>query len=160
VAGELTEIAGEIASTAVNQGRQLLESAKGQATSFADQRKNDAAQSVADLAASLRDSGKTFEGRQNIQTFVSSAADGLDVLANGLRERSFAEIYDEAESYARERPVLVGAGAMLAGFMLARFIKSSAEELSAANSSRAAATAGQAGSGARRTASGGASRAI
>jgi vacuolar-type H+-ATPase subunit H len=124
-------IAGDLKTAAVERGRDLLEGARQQATSFADQRKNDAAKSVSDIASSLRETGKTFEERPNIQALVGSAADGLEQLATGLRESSFADLYGEAEAYARRSPVVVGAVAAAAGFLLARFIKSSADELSA-----------------------------
>lgn len=133
---DLGGIAGDIAGTAAAQGRVLLESAKGQAVSFADQRKDSAAQSIASIASSLRDTGKGFEEQPNLQTFVASAADGLDQLATGLRDRSFAELYGDIEAYARRQPVVMAAGAAIAGFLLARFIKSSADELSDANARR------------------------
>ena len=136
IAGIATSLVSDIAGTAVEQGRNLLDSAKGQATSFVDERKNGAAQSIADLASTLRDSGNTFEDRPSIQAFVGSAADGLEQLAGGLRDRSFAELYSEVESFARRQPVTVGAAAALAGFFLARFIKSSAEEMAETNAIR------------------------
>ncbi len=128
-ATELTGLASDIASTAVSHGKQLLDAARGQATGFLDQRKNDTAQSISDLASSLRDSGKTFEDRPNILSFMGSAADGLEQLADGIRDRSFAEIYADAEDFARRKPLVLGAATIAAGFLLARFIKSSADEL-------------------------------
>lgn len=129
VAEDLKGAAVGLRSAAVEQGRALYESAKGQAASFADQRKDDAAQSVADLATTLRDTGRTFDDRPNIQAFVGSAADGLDQLAGNLRDRSFVELYGEVERYARRSPIAVAAGAAIVGFLVARFIKSSAEDL-------------------------------
>lgn len=144
---DLASAATDLAGAALDQGRHLLGTAREQATSFADRRKDDAAQSVADLATSLRSTGDAFEGRQNIQAFVGSAADGLEQLANSIRDRSFIELYGEAERYARDRPVAVGAVTLVAGFLLARFIKSSAEGMTeahqrAAAGKRAAANAG------------------
>lgn len=130
IAQEVKGVAGDLKTAAVEQGRHLYEAAREQATSFADQRKNDAAQSVADLASSLRETGRSFGERPNIQAFVGSAADGLDQLAGGLRDRSFADIYGDVERYARRSPATVGAVAVVAGFLLARFIKSSADGLS------------------------------
>lgn len=138
-ASELTGLASDIASTAVNHGKQLIDAARGQATGFLDQRKNDTAQSISDLASSLRDSGKTFEDRPNILAFMGSAADGLEQLADGIRDRSFAEIYADAEDFARRKPLVVGAATLAAGFLLARFIKSSADELAETASRTAAA---------------------
>lgn len=127
--GDIKGVATDIAGAAAEQGRQFLASARSQATGFADDRKNDAAQSIADLASSLRQSGQTFGDRPNIQSFVGSAAEGLEQLADGIRQRSFAEIYADVETFARARPVAVGVATVAAGFLLARFIKSSSQEL-------------------------------
>ena len=132
-AADLATAASGLASTAIEQGKTLISSARGQATGFADARKDDAAQTVEDLANSLRGTGEQFDGRPNIQAFVGSAADGLDQLASTIRDRSFAELYGEFEGYARARPVMVGAAAVATGFLLARFIKSSAENMSEAS---------------------------
>lgn len=135
--GNISGVASDIAGAAVEQGKQLLESAKGHATGFADMRKNDAAQSISDLASSLRETGKSFEERPNIKALVGTAADGLEQFADGLRERNFTEIYSDIEAYARHRPLAVGAATVVAGFFLARFIKSSSEELAAGAQHRA-----------------------
>ena len=120
---------GGIAEAAVSQGRQFIDSAKGQATDYADKRKADVAQSVADLATSLRESTGSFEERPNIQAVVDSAAGGLEQLAESIRDRSFSEIFSDVETIVRRRPALFGATALALGFMAARFIKSTSEDL-------------------------------
>ena len=125
--------AADLKTAAVQQGRALYETAREQATGFADQRKNDAAQSVSDLASSLRETGRSFDERPSIQAFVGGAADGLEQLATTIRDRSFAEIYGEVETYARRQPLAFAAVAATAGFFLARFIKASADDLSKAS---------------------------
>jgi len=139
---DLAGTASNLAGAALDQGRNLIGSAREQATSYADRRKDEAAESVASLASSLRNTGDAFEGRDNIKAFVGSAADGLEQLAESIRERSFQEIYDDVETFARNRPVAVGAVSVVAGFLLARFIKSSAEGMSAAGARAAAAGGG------------------
>jgi len=120
---------GEIAGVAVERGRHFLDAAREQATVYVDQRKDAAAQSVADLATSLREATASFEDRPNIRSFVDSAAEGLDQLAGSIRERSFADIFNQAEDIVRERPAVVAAVSVALGFLTARFIKSSAEGL-------------------------------
>ncbi|MDB5560193.1 MAG: hypothetical protein JWQ36_3127 [Enterovirga sp.] len=152
-----TDVASEIANTAAEQGRGLLQAATGTAATFADQRKDTAAQSIADLAASLRETGGNFDEQPSLKAFVGSAADGLEQLATGLRDRSFADLYADVEAVARRQPMTFGAGAAIAGFLLARFIKSSADELSEINARNQAARAGanrQAGAGGTRQAAG------
>ena len=120
---------GGIAEAAIQQGRNFLDSARDQATGYVDRRKDDVAQSVTDFAASLREATSTFDDRPNIRAVVDSAAEGLDQLAGSIRERSFAEIFNEVEEVVRQRPAAVAAVTVAIGFLTARFIKSSAEGL-------------------------------
>ena len=114
-----------LADVAAERGRGLIDAARVQAQSFVEERKNDAAQSVHDLAQTLRDSSKTFDDRPNIKAFFDSAADGLTQLGGSIESRSFGDFYAEAEQIARRAPVAVAVGTFVAGFIAARFIKSS-----------------------------------
>lgn len=124
---DVTGAASDLADAATARGRQFIEAARDQAADYVGRRKDSAAQSVADVANSLRESGSAFEDRPNIKAFVDNAAEGLDQLADTIRERSFEEIYDDVEGFARRRPTAFAAAATVVGFMLARFLKSSAE---------------------------------
>jgi len=124
---DLTGAAGDLAGAATARGRQFIDAARDQAAEYVDRRKDSAAQSVADVANSLRESGGAFEDRPNIKVFVDNAADGLDQLADTIRERTFADLYDDIEEFARRRPTAFAGAATVVGFMLARFLKSSAE---------------------------------
>jgi len=125
----LKDDVGDIANVAVERGRHFMDSAREQATVYVDQRKDSVAQSVADLATSLREATSSFEDRPNIRAFVDSAAEGLDQLAGSIRERSFADIFNEVETVVRQRPAAVAAVSVALGFLAARFVKSSAEGL-------------------------------
>jgi hypothetical protein len=118
-----------IAGAAVDQGREFLSSARDQATGYMDQRKDAVAQSIADFGQSLREACAQFDDRPNIKSVVDSAAQGIDQLAESIRARSFNELFDEAEYLIRRRPGAVAAGTMMAGFLVARFIKASAENI-------------------------------
>jgi hypothetical protein len=118
----------EMMGAAAGRGRDFLHSARGQATDYVGRRKEDMAQSVADVATSLRDTGATFEDRPHIKAFVDSAADGLEQFADSIRDRSFGELYDDVEVIMRRRPATVAAASLAAGFLFARFLKASAEQ--------------------------------
>ena len=90
-----------------------------------EQRKGDAAQSVHDLAQTIRNSGRDLGDKPNVRAFFDSAADGLDQLGGSIENRSLSQLYGEAESFARRAPVAVAVGTFIAGFVAARFIKSS-----------------------------------
>ena len=128
----LKEDVGEMAETAMEQGRHFLDSAGEQATGYLDQRKNTAAQSVIDLANTLRESGSAFEGKPSIRAVVESAAGGLEQLADGIRSRSFADLLGDVETVVRRRPAVAAAATMAAGFLLARFVKASTDAVRAA----------------------------
>lgn len=116
------EIAAFIDDLLYGRGREFLKTARGHAADYAHRRKGDAARSVEGIARSLRDSGHAFDDRPNIRDFVDAAALGLEHLADDIRTRSFRDMADAAEGFARERPVLVAAAAGLAGFVLARWL--------------------------------------
>ena len=119
----------EIADAALDRGRGLLGSARDQATGFLDQRKDDAAQSVVELAQSLRETTQAFADRPNLHGVVDSAAEGLEQLADQIRQRSVAEIFSDLEDIMRRRPMTVAVATLAAGFLAARFVKASAEGL-------------------------------
>lgn len=119
----------EMAGAAVERGRHFIDAARDQATDYADRRKDDIAQSVADFANSLRESTGSFEERPNIRAVVDSAAEGLEALADTIRERTFADIFNDFEDMVRRRPATVAAVSAAVGFVAARFIKSTADDL-------------------------------
>ncbi|WP_201752026.1 hypothetical protein [Microvirga arsenatis] len=120
---------GDIAGAAVERSRYFIDSAREQATDYVDRRKDDIAQSVADFATSLRESTHSFDERPNIRAVVDSAADGLEQLAESIRERTFADFFNDFEDVVRRRPATVAAVSVAVGFLAARFIKSTAEDL-------------------------------
>ena len=122
---ELRHEVEDAADTALERGRGLAAAARTQALNFAESRKTEAARNVSDLARTLRDSGRTFDDRPNIKAFFDSAAEGLDDLASTIEQRGFGEFYEQAEDFARRSPVTVAAATFAAGFLLARFVKSS-----------------------------------
>jgi ElaB/YqjD/DUF883 family membrane-anchored ribosome-binding protein len=120
---------GDIAGAAVERSRHFIDSARDQATDYVDRRKDDVAQSVADFATSLRESTHSFDERPNIRAVVDTAAEGLEQLADSIRERTFADFFNEFEDVVRRRPATAAAVSVAVGFLAARFIKSTAEDL-------------------------------
>jgi hypothetical protein len=58
---------------------------------------------------------------------VRQAADGLDKAASSMRGKSVGEIVDMFDDFARRQPAAYFGGAVLAGFVLTRFMKSRAD---------------------------------
>ncbi len=140
----LKDEVGDIAGVAVERSRYFIDSAREQATDYVGRRKDDVAQSVADFATSLRESTRSFDERPNIRAVVDTAAEGLEHLADSIRERSFADFFNEFEDVVRRRPATAAAVSVAVGFLAARFIKSTAEDLRYDSMSAGAARGGQA----------------
>ncbi|WP_372424604.1 hypothetical protein [Salinarimonas chemoclinalis] len=126
---EASDAARDTAEEAREAGYAFVSGARDRATDYLERRKESAVQSIDDVAHTLRESSETFDDRPNLRLFVDSAADGLENLAEEIRDRSFIEVYADVEQLARRRPALFATAAGVAGFMLARFLKSSAEEV-------------------------------
>ena len=107
------------------EGHRLTGQATDEVYRFADGRKTAAADALHDLAKSVRDSAEAFEDRPNLQAFFDSAAQGLDGFASSVHDRSFAQLYSDAEEFARQRPVTVAAGGAFVGLLLTRLARSS-----------------------------------
>lgn len=133
---EVTEIAG----TAVERGRHLLgsslDSAKQQGIGYLDQRKDELAERVAEFGRALRNAMSEFDDRPAIRSFVDSAAGGVEQFSDAMRARSFNEIFEDVEELVRRRPAAAAGATMMVGFLIARFIKSSAEGIREAEARR------------------------
>jgi hypothetical protein len=114
-----------LADVAAERGRGLLDAARLQAQTYVEQRKSDAAQSVHELAQTIRNSGRDLGDKPNVRAFFDSAADGLEQLGASIERRSLGDFYSEAEAFARRAPVAVAVGTFVAGLIAARFVKSS-----------------------------------
>lgn len=139
---DLKEDVGEMAGAAMDQGRHFLDSAREQATGYVDQRKDALAQSVVELANTLRQSGSAFEDRPAIRAVVEGAAGSLEQLTETIRSRSFGDIFGDVEGMVRRRPAAAAVATMAAGFLLARFVKASAEAGQGAGARQAYGTSG------------------
>ena len=80
-----------LADVAAERGRGLLDAARLQAQSYVEQRKGDAAQSVHDLAQTIRNSGRDLGDKPNVRAFFDSAADGLEQLGSSIERRSLGD---------------------------------------------------------------------
>ena len=114
-----------LADEAAERGRGLIDAARLQAQDYVERRKSDAAQSVNDLAQTIRNSGRDLGDKPHVRAFFDSAADGLEQLGSSIERRSLSDFYGEAEALARRAPVAVAVGTFMVGLLAARFIKSS-----------------------------------
>ena len=103
--------------------------AKQQARSFAEERKDEAADRVDGVANALRNAAGSLDDQDQtaMAGYARQAASGLEQVSNAISNRSLDDLVETVEDFARRQPVAFLGGAALAGFVMARFAKSSAE---------------------------------
>jgi len=109
------------------EGSDVVESARQRASSFAEEEKRAGADQAKGLAdATHRAADQLKDASPQLAHYVHEAASSIEGMANALRERSPGELIGQAEDLARRQPVAFFGAAVLAGFALARFARSSA----------------------------------
>jgi hypothetical protein len=117
---------------------QAAETAKAEARRIAHQQKEAGADRLGEVAGAVHGAARSLEaGMPQMASYVHDAAVRLEDAAQTLRLRNVDDIVSEISRFARTQPALFFGGAMLAGFALARFLKSSAPGSSSAPSSSA-----------------------
>ena len=95
------------------------------------QQKDQAAARLGGVAGTLRDLGTRLEdedgGGGGFGHYAVRAADQVDRLSHYLRDRDLTTFLRDTENFARRRPDVFLGGTFLAGLLLARFLKSSAD---------------------------------
>jgi vacuolar-type H+-ATPase subunit E/Vma4 len=126
-AEHLTDRAREKAGELKRQAEEAAHGMRDRARSIADQQKHAAAGRVEGVAHALRRASDDLreQGQPMIAEYSRYAAEGLESMAQSLDRRDVDDFVEGVENFARERPVAFLGGAMVAGFALARFMKSS-----------------------------------
>jgi hypothetical protein len=112
------------------EAKAQAESLKERAGAEAERQRVAIADHIGAFASALRAGVDALEseGRNEMAGYWRTAADSAGRLAERVKDKPLAEAWQEAEDYVREEPALGFGGAMVAGFMLARFLKSSRPE--------------------------------
>lgn len=108
--------------TARDQARRLGNYARTHGSTSAERRKGRVADAIAEAARTLRGASASRDGQADVQSILDRTAETLDDISDRVRATSFADLYETAEDYARERPLLVAGCAVLAGFALSRIV--------------------------------------
>lgn len=64
---------------------------------------------------------------QSTTKLIEQANDGLRRISDKLRNKNLDEIVRDAESFARQQPIVFLGAAAMAGFLAVRFLKSSSQ---------------------------------
>jgi hypothetical protein len=100
--------------------------AKDKLRVVAEQQKSKAADEISGVASTVEGAAKDL-GRQmpHAAEYIEDMSKRLGSAAAALRERSVDDLIRTAGAFARQRPGVFFAGAVLAGLALSRFLKSS-----------------------------------
>ena len=111
------------------EGAAVVDAAQERAAGFAEEQKEAGAEQADSLARAVHRAADELQGTSpQIARYVHEAASSVDHLARALRDRSLGELIGGVEELARRQPVAFFGAAVLAGFALARFAKSSAQD--------------------------------
>ena len=121
----LKDQAGQAADEAKSTISAVADEAKSRLTQIVDDQKAAGADQVAGLARAVYTAaGDLRDSSPQLAKLVESAADRVDGIADDIRASNLSEILGALSAFGRRQPVMLFGGAVLAGFLLARFVKS------------------------------------
>jgi len=97
------------------------------ASTWLDSRKDSLTQTFTSTAEGLRRLGDSYGDQPNIKSYIDAAADGLDTVSDELGNQRIEDLARHAETFSRNFPVTVFAGAVAAGLVVSRILRSAAQ---------------------------------
>jgi len=117
IIGEVKAKIGEMAEPLKDRAEQLAQDQKEAGTGH-----------MRTLATAVHGAARELEsGMPKIANAVHDVAQKIEQTADDLRTRNMDELFEGFDRYARQQPAIVFGGALMAGFVLTRFLKSSAK---------------------------------
>jgi hypothetical protein len=123
--------ANDLMTTVRSQTKRVAERALDQVEDLVVHQKEGMAARLGGLAAALRQTALTLgEGDldANFGRYAARAAQKVDRVSDYLNENDLRAVARDTKDFARRRPEIFLGSALLAGLMLARFLKSSGPE--------------------------------
>lgn len=101
---------------------------KESAAQLAEQQKKSGARQLSGIAGAVHAAADQLgEQLPGAAGYIHDAAERIDHVASDLGNRNLSEIADGVRRLAREQPLALFGGAVLAGFVLSRFLMSAGE---------------------------------
>lgn len=120
------------AKEAADQVRQktteAIRNAEEQGRAMAEEQKQQVADQVGSIGHALHTSAQHLheENQRIVAHYLDQAAARFDRVSQNLRDNSVGRLISQVEDFARRQPGVFLGGAVVTGFLLARFLKSSA----------------------------------
>ena len=127
IVNDLKGQASEAAGTAKDTLGTMASEARTKINDIVDHQKSAGADQIAGIARAVQTAaGDLDEKNPQVARFVRDAASSVDRFAGDLRSKDVRDVLASVTTFARQQPVAFFAGSVLAGFVLARFLKSDA----------------------------------
>jgi hypothetical protein len=114
------------------QAASVAESAKGLASkasekvvSAVEEQKAAGADFVSDMAGSIRRAATEFGQVPQAAQYMRLAAEQIDSVSDAFRRRDLNQLVSDVQGFARRQPTAFFGAAVLAGFAVVRFLKTS-----------------------------------
>lgn len=135
LAGSSSDVIKEQASEFVDAAKDVASQATDKFKQTVDSQKSAGAEYVGSLADTIRRAAREFDSDLPIAgTYIRKAASHVEGVADTIRTGNFKDLVRGAQSFARRQPTAFLGIAVLAGFGVVRFLKSSADDSEAAGS--------------------------
>lgn len=126
VAETVTQIAKGEADEIGNAAKEILDDATDRVRSAVSEQKIAGADYLDNVAHAIHRAGREFEADvPQAARYIQRAGSELSTVAKAVRERDMRELVGEVEDVARRQPALFFGGAIILGFAVLRFLKSS-----------------------------------
>ncbi len=112
--------------TARREAQELMGDAKRRVQAIVGEQQRAAAGQISGLAQALRTTAEQLYAQDQgpMATYAERAADSLERFGNTLRNRDIDSLAAQVQDFARKQPGVFLGGAVAAGFLVARFLKS------------------------------------
>ncbi len=127
---DATRAARDAANKAKQEASDLFGTVKEQARELVHEQKSMAADQIHGVAQALRRASEELEEHSSraMAQAARRAAESVDEIAECVRTERVSTLCRYAEDFSRRNPALVLGGAAAAAFLVARFLRASAEE--------------------------------
>jgi hypothetical protein len=126
--GEAKAAVADAAREVGDRVTEAAETARDKAEELASEGKAAGADQIEGFARAARTAANDLDKQSpEIAGYVRQAADGIEQAANSVRNRSVGEFVEMMGSFARTQPTAFFGSAVLAGFVMSRFVKSRAD---------------------------------
>lgn len=107
------------------QAQAVWNDTKASMRSALNETQHSAAADIHDFAAALRNAARSLDRRGPAVRVAEQAAESLERLSGKLRSKDFDGLVHDVEAFARSQPAVFLGMAVAAGFLAARFLKTS-----------------------------------